>query len=498
MKKTKITKLALLVISAMLLFAAAIGIAASAEEAVSPVVYSQNVEYGGNYSLMYAITAESVKGEELTLAVYDNAECSGTAKWSKTVAATEANQETVRGKACYVFTTMGVAAKDMDVQYYVKVTSGEGETVKRYSVAEYFFERLYKNGVAFGTSAADVARAKLYNSALSYAADAQDVLYNYNVNESGELITSDDRTSFVTDMKYVYVADDKATIDGTYSSGIVLQGTELTLTTENTVKGWNIYDLTTGLLIKTVSADEAFTVDTHVKVEEFVEYRGSGLYRDYAVDYTDATHDSLIADKKMYVSTAWGKGTNGIGTNRTLTFNDGAMQYTANGNSNGYGALEFANQDTNNITNTDTALVFETDIMFEEVVFSVARPIGFMGSSTSGGSAGLSGFYIFFAPNANGGYDISVKDGDSTASQITVIATIADGEWVNLRCEMDGTAPDSAVRLYINHSLVKETKLTRSIKGITGIQLQAPHTSGSDGFISGTISLDNTYFGPKQ
>lgn len=499
MKNTKSLKIALLVISAALLLGAAVGITASAaEETSAPVVYSQNVEYGGNYALMYAITAESVTGETVSLAVYDNAECAGNPVWSKAVAATEANQETVKGKACYVFTTNGIAAKNMDVQYYVKVTAANGETVKRYSVAEYLYERLYKNGIASSTEEGDIKRAELYNTILLYGKQAQDVLFNYNTDENGELITTDDRSTFVTDMKYVFVVDDAGTINGSYAPSIILKGNEATFVANDTSVNWYLINPETETLIGSIASGDSFTVNSHVRVDNSFEIRGSGLYVDSAINYTNATHDSLIASGKMYANTSWKIGTNGIGTNRTLTFNDGAMQYTATGNSSGYGALEFANQDTNHITSVDdTALVFETDIMFENVVFSESRDIRFVGSSTSGGSAGLSAAMILFRPNANGGYNVLIKD-TSTATW-DVVTTIYDGQWMNLRYEFDAMNPNSAVRLYINHQLVKETKLSASIRGITGIQLQAANTSGSNnGFISGSISFDNTYFGPQK
>ena len=106
----KNTKLLVLVLSLALMIGAVVGITAQAAES-DPVILSQNVEYGGNYALMYAIKADSVKADEVTLAVYANAECTGEPLWDKTIAATAENQETVKDTACYVFTTAGIAAK---------------------------------------------------------------------------------------------------------------------------------------------------------------------------------------------------------------------------------------------------------------------------------------------------------------------------------------------------------------------------------------------------
>ena len=114
----KIAKLSVMILTIALVVCAAVGISVSAD-AEGPAIISQNVEYGGNYALMYAVAADSVS-DTVTLEVYNNAECSGAALWSQTIDATEANKETVQGIECYVFTTCGIAAKDMDVQYYVK------------------------------------------------------------------------------------------------------------------------------------------------------------------------------------------------------------------------------------------------------------------------------------------------------------------------------------------------------------------------------------------
>ena len=74
MKKN--TKIITLVVASALILGVAIGISASATLA-SPEIISQNVEYGGNYALLYAVKADSVVGDSVSIAVYDNAKCDG-------------------------------------------------------------------------------------------------------------------------------------------------------------------------------------------------------------------------------------------------------------------------------------------------------------------------------------------------------------------------------------------------------------------------------------
>ena len=479
MKKTRSTKIALLIVSAALLLGAAVGITVSADDNSAPVILSQNVEYGGNYALMYAISADSVIGEEVTLEVYTNAECAGDPIWNKTVAATADNQETVLGKNCYVFITCGIAAKDMDVQYYVKVSADNGETVKRYSVAEYFYERLYKNGIAFGTSAGDIARAKLYNSALEYAADAQDVLYNYNFDENGELITTDDRTTFVTDTKYVYVVDGRATIDGTYSSGIVLGGSEITLTSANTVKAWNLYDLTSGNLIKTIAPDETFTVNTHIKVEEFVEYRGSGVYADNA--------NTITYDGKTFADisgiTHVGSGIDASVVN--VGEND-AAKFSVTWSGHAYDRYSIARNGTSD------NFVFETDVMIPE--YNSALNFHIMPTSNLSANASVYRGYIHFRYDTNTGKNyitLTTEGSNAVSTDPNTWYYLTPGEWANVRVEYDGTAGGDLFRLIVNGQLVYEVPLNNSIYGFKGFQLQFAGT------YVGTIYFDNTYLGDK-
>ena len=285
--KKNIKLIAIVAMIASILCATA-AFSASATEG-APEIISQNVEYGGNYALLYAVKADSVVGDSVSIAVYDNAKCDGKALYTATIAAKPENTETVQGISCYVFKTNGIAAKNMDTQYYVKVSADNGETVKRYSVAEYLYERLYKNGIAYSNDPGDIKRAELYNTVLLYGKQAQDVLYNLDTN------TENDRDYFVTDMKYVYVLDDAAKIDGAFSSGIVLGGTEITLSGNTTATKWDLYDLTTGELIKTIAAGEPFTANTHVMAKEFITRRGSGLNAKDAITY-DGKAFTEIAD----------------------------------------------------------------------------------------------------------------------------------------------------------------------------------------------------------
>ena len=465
-------KILTMTLAVALIIGAAIGISASAET-TAPEIISQNVEYGGNYALLYAVKADSVVGDSVSIAVYDNAECKGEALFTDSIETKAENTENVQGVSCYVFTTNGIAAKNMDTQYYIKVSADNGETVKRYSVAEYLYERLYKNGIAYSTDAGDVKRAELYNTILLYGKQAQDVLYNLNDK------TEDDRTTFVTDMKYVYVADGKATIDGTFSSGIVLGGSEITLTSANTVKAWNLYDLTSGKLIKTIAPDEAFTVNTHVKVEEFVEYRGSGTYANGA--------NTITYDGKTFADisgiTHVGSGIDASVVN--VGGND-AAKFSVTWSGHAYDRYSIAR------TGTSNNFVFETDVMIPE--YNSALNFYIMPTSNLSAAASVYRGYIHFRYDTNTGKNyitLTTEGSNAISTDPNTWYYLTPGEWANVRVEYDGTAGGDLFRLTVNGQLVYEVPLNNSIFGFKGFQLQF------SGTYVGTIYFDNTYLGDK-
>ncbi len=217
--KNKISfKLVSFLLAVILCLSAACTTALAAEEPVAaeakkPEIISQNVMYGGNFSLMFAVDASTVSGDTVTLRVYDAEPADGSkALWSKTISSAE-QTTSINGTPCFVFTTPGVAAKDMDKNYYVVAESAGVESdVKKYSVAKYLYERLYGDQVAFGTSALEKAQAKLYFSTLEFGKNAQDLLFNYDED------TTNDRTTFVTDLCYVTV-NSKNGIKGTLNNG---------------------------------------------------------------------------------------------------------------------------------------------------------------------------------------------------------------------------------------------------------------------------------------
>ncbi|MBO5316765.1 MAG: polysaccharide deacetylase family protein [Clostridia bacterium] len=317
-----------------------------------------------------------------------------------------------------------------------------------------------------------------YEDAVMYLREAQNASVTISGDETSLSVTL---TDTLDNSVYNYPLTVRIAAPASWTHAKIVQGETTSYVAVTTVNGKAVIDADIipdgGIATVTPIAAADFPVEE--EPDEVEDYLGKGEYYDNAINYTDATHDSLIASGDMYNNTNFG-----IGTNRTLSFTDGAMHYTATAAATKYGAIDFANKDT-----SATALVFETDIMFSNAVFTDIR---FVGSSNTGtGSAGLYGITILFAPNSSGGYDVKIKD--ASAGTYPVVAVIPESTWVNLRYEFDGTTSGSAVRLYFNGELTIETTLTGTVTGIKGLELLVEKN-----FSSGTISLDNTYLGPQK
>lgn len=227
---------------------------------------------------------------------------------------------------------------------------------------------------------------------------------------------------------------------------------------------------------------ESIPTPTNPPVGNETDNIGSGVYYDKSEKYEGRTHEGLISDGVMALNT-----NRGTGDKRTLSFSGGAMHYASTGS--GWGAINFVKQ------NEGEGIVFETDIRLTDVVCSKDRPLSFVGTSNNGsGSAGLYSFTMSIYPHpdkAVGGYFVTIKDNTEQ------VAWIPNDIWVNIRYEFDDTKPGSSTRLLINGKTVLEAKSAGAITDIKGVELLTMSTSSSNGFISGTVSFDNTYMGVK-
>ncbi len=251
MKQRKTSKLIILALSLALLIGSAVGIAVSANEATAPTILSKNVAADGNFCLMFAVDPATCAGDDVTLTVYNtNPEgLEGDALTNATVQTItkpvtdtqpedlDGNPETAKTDVL-VFTTKGVAAKDIADEWYITVESGDLSTTEKYSVREYAFERLYKDQTILAAGGTYEYRQKqFYLSILAVGSTAQDLLVNAEL-EAG---ATPERLA----NEYSYAAISKGSFSGDLAGtyGFVEIGDSITLTEDAgfTEPSWKVY-----------------------------------------------------------------------------------------------------------------------------------------------------------------------------------------------------------------------------------------------------------------
>ncbi|MBO5908120.1 MAG: hypothetical protein J6Q85_08250 [Clostridia bacterium] len=178
----KITKLLVVVLSLALLVGAVIGITAAADGPGNDKwVVSSNVSYGDNiYPYIAVDSTLATEPSKLSIKVGGDPYAANKDIMEKFFPVTQENvdiyekdPEKAGSVIAHVIDLPGVAAKNMGDNIYISVWY-DGEEVESitYSVAQYFFERLYKNGVADEEG----TQKNLYLASLDYGAKAELVL----------------------------------------------------------------------------------------------------------------------------------------------------------------------------------------------------------------------------------------------------------------------------------------------------------------------------------
>lgn len=271
----KTTKIAILALSAFLLIACCFGIGVMAEENESPKVeiLFNNLEYGDNISILYAVNVDGADKYDLRLDFYTEAD--GAYVFDHSTSAYEMQDVKINGvtEKYPVFKSPGIAPKHMTEIVYAQATlTVDGVEYKsnlsRFSITEYCYKRLYKD-----TNATDDQKA-LYNHVLGFGTYAQKVL-GYDVEN--------------TPADYFYVNAEGAVVDSVtindkkydFSAGIFKAGKAMTLAyTGNAADGyyaeWKLaYTDALGNVTAGTLADKSeFTVDKHIVANTAMRFGG--------------------------------------------------------------------------------------------------------------------------------------------------------------------------------------------------------------------------------
>ncbi len=256
MKKQKSLKILAIVFAFALVISVALLTTVSAAGGNAPEIVSANIAYEGDYALVFAIDAATVAGNFVSVQVWDE---TGADKgiWSATE--TEKIPALDPAKDYYVVKTPGISAKDMDKEYTYQAIDGDAKsTVEKMSVAEYFYTRLFKNGIADAAAETpDGKRKAFYLHTLENAAMAQDILYNLDGDPDNDI------TVFVTDLVYANVTGYDF---GGYETALLKDKTTKIILPGSVDIQYNVVKYDTETLAKTETTAQGgteLTIDAH-------------------------------------------------------------------------------------------------------------------------------------------------------------------------------------------------------------------------------------------
>ncbi len=326
-------------------------LATSAEESAGPDIVSANISFEGDYAILLAIDASTVKGGSVSVTVWDN---TGKKLGEYSDSSTEKISTIDAEKDYYVIKTPGIASKNMDKVYTYQATDAEGNAgaVAKLSVAEYFYARLFFNGIVNATEGADYVRRDFYIDALEHGAKAQNLLYNYND------IAGDEIDIFVTDLLYVNIPGANF---GGYSTALLNNNT-----TKVTLPGKGNYTVTQydpDTLEKSseiLPAGTEITLDKHTVVTEYKEFIfGQGQFY----------NDSKLSGATRFDYTSSGTGASGdLKGGDTVGPVDGKLVFQRNDTTGENSSYMRWNFTTFTGGENEPIFVYETDFMFDGYV----------------------------------------------------------------------------------------------------------------------------------
>ena len=354
------------------------------------------------------------------------------------------------------------------------VKSGDSESdAFTYSVAEYFYERLYSDGIVNATAGKDAARKAFYETYLANGAAAQELFRNYD--ENGNYVGG---TAFVTDYNVLAVKD-----------GVLANGREVLLSTEDitsTVSAnaalaankfftgkWTVTTYGATVTTQTIADGDSITVSGKVSV--------APVYTDATGEYflSDANGSRLDYDAAGVVAPSGGDisaFTNSAGNvTAELGIKDGALVFKKILNGSGSGAKFRWTYGGSYSSYTTPVHIVEFDMMLSGVTYTAkdfatieihnAKKKIVINMRRSGNEIKL--------------YTSSVDDG----------ITISQNEMYNLRFECDYA--NNQLVYCINNEVVKVSNVTYATSSSSCVWIANYY----EAYGGQTFTFDNVYLG---
>lgn len=488
MKKTRILVLAL---AFALLVISVFAFSTGAEEDGNIAIISKNVSYSSNIEMLFAVDATLEQADDVVVTYYFESapDVIYTASLNDV-----ANPDTVYTDAEGVkhpsFSTIGIPAKEYGEKVYVaaqmKGTSVEAEYIE-YSVAEYFYDKLFAGEYIYATEGADYNRKDLYLSYLRCGAAAQNVLINDKYPEKAETVVT----------KYNFVAL-KSGIVGA-ESGFYADGDSLTLTYDGAIpankqfSGWQIakfegLDATAEYLELTESSCTLTVDGIYIVAPTFIDALPGGNGEYYSA-YKNSTISGTLLDFSSETDSSIGS--------TFASFNGGAYSSLSVLSDAKYVRYEKTRDYASNI---QRALSFSAaDASTDVTVIEMDLRIG-------GVAAGTSFFSVITVDNRGFRRDIYLncdKNGmiqfrNSEGYEIAEgYAGLNADRWYNVRIVISAdqnanTSESGLAEIYINNEFAcKTTLFGKGTNAGSDVVLQLRSTSATGAY----IEFDNVYVG---
>lgn len=454
--KSRFSKIVVFALSLVLVFGAVFALSVGAEDAKTPEIIGKNIVYTDKTAIQIAVDPATVDTGDVKLVVTkaDGAEITVS---SYTVASGAING--VSG--ALVFTLDGIPASAICENVTIVVKSGDTESASfTYSVAEYFYERLYSDGIINATEGKALSQKALYERYIAYGAAAQDLFLNYDKdgNRVAEPVTLVDKYNVVAINKGVLANGKEVMISADSFSTTVTANADLAAD-KTFDKKWTVTTYGDTVTTQTVANGATVTANGIIAVTPV---------------YTDAKGDFYNSDLKGtrydYDSTATVPGFQTGSGNATLANVDGSLEYKAT-TKNGSTFRWTPSLSTSGLETP--ILVFETDIMFKDITSST---FGWLVLANGGKQAPQ----ITFDYQKDGRVFVHLNSTDGVY--------IPANTWANLRVECDFT--NGKMTFCVNNEYIATYNATYSSSGST----MARFSLVSSANIGDTILMDNIFY----
>ncbi len=331
-------------------------VAGEEPEASAPEIVAANIAFNGDNRIAVAVDASTVSENVKIVIEADGVPAQEIGYYAK---------ETINfggtSMECYLFITPYIGQKDIAKVYSFKAVDGDRESsAAEISVAEYYYLRLFRDGIASATEGKALAQKNLYIANLNAGAAAENLFYNFNSDKS------DDASVLANAYNIVILPDTDPVLYKNSTTVLSLPAFKGTAPMGMVFANYSVakYDAN---YIKTVTAADVgdeITIDANTVVTAQFKYSfefGQGAY------YTDQTYDGKRLDFSSSTSQTnivAGSGANNSGADALSLAQNGTnsyLQYIRPSDSDENYYLQF-NANTN--TPAGAVMVVEQDILF--------------------------------------------------------------------------------------------------------------------------------------